>query len=137
MKTEIKKSELREHLEGLSNSDLVNLWNVYCQENNCPDDEIYCNDEEFFSIFFDNDVIGAVRAASYGDFNFSHDYVCFNGYANLDSFNDPNDKNSPFDISSLVDAIEESPENYDIEFEDEEDEEDEDDYQIEDEKTEE
>lgn len=50
--------------------------------------EYWDNDEEFFDTFFHNDPMGAVRAAYYGDYNFNDDFVRFNGYANLESFND-------------------------------------------------
>ena len=46
------------------------------------------NDEEFFDTFFHNDPTEAVRAAYYGDYNYCDDYVKFNGYGNLESFND-------------------------------------------------
>ena len=46
------------------------------------------NDEEFFDTFFHNDPMEAVRASYYGNYNYCDDYVRFNGYANLESFND-------------------------------------------------
>ena len=46
------------------------------------------NDEEFFDTFFHNDPMEAVRSSYYGDYNYCDDYVRFNGYANLESFND-------------------------------------------------
>lgn len=46
-------------------------------------------------------------------------YVIFNGYGNLESFDEPRDKIS---LSDIVDDILENPYNYDIELEDEEDE---------------
>ena len=49
--------------------------------------EAYPNDEDFFNTFYSHDVAEAVRAALYGDYSFSDDYVGFNGYGNLVSFN--------------------------------------------------
>ena len=46
------------------------------------------NDDEFFNTFFYNNPTEAVRAAYYGDYKYCDDYVRFNGYANLESFND-------------------------------------------------
>lgn len=46
------------------------------------------NDEEFFNVFFEGDVMEAVRAISFGDYNYQDDYVLFNGYGNIDSYND-------------------------------------------------
>lgn len=107
-----------EYLEGLSNDELVSIHNEYCQSINDSDNEIFNNDEEFFEMFFSGKVVEAVRAASYGNFQFNHDYVKFNGYANLDSFNNPSDN---IDISEIADDILENERNYyDIELEDEE-----------------
>ena len=50
--------------------------------------EYWDNDEEFFDTFFHNDPMEAVRSSYYGDYNYCDDYVRFNGYANLESFND-------------------------------------------------
>lgn len=49
--------------------------------------EAYPNDEDFFDTFFSHDVMGAVRAIQYGDYNLNDDYVGFDGYGNLVSFN--------------------------------------------------
>lgn len=46
------------------------------------------NDEEFFNVYFDNNVNEAVRATQYGDYNYCDDYVIFNAYGNLDTINE-------------------------------------------------
>lgn len=46
------------------------------------------NDEDFFETVFYNNPMEAVRATQYGDYNFMDDYIMFNGYGNLDSYND-------------------------------------------------
>lgn len=122
MKTIIKNDfeAIKDYLNDLSSSELVSIHNEYCNNNNM-DDTIYSNDEEFFSTFFDNDVIKAVRAASYGEYKFSDEWVMFNGYANLESFDYPNDR---IDITELANNIQDNPNNYDIELEEEEEEED-------------
>lgn len=73
-------------INDMNESQLIELNNDYCTSTSYHDDEIYTNDEEFFSTYFENDVIGAVRAASYGNYSYSHNYVKFNGYGNLESF---------------------------------------------------
>ena len=50
--------------------------------------EYYENDEQFFNTFFYNNPTEAVRSTYYGDYNYCDDYVRFNGYGNLVSFND-------------------------------------------------
>ena len=74
--------------ENLSDNEKVSLWNEYCSEESI-DSEIFTNDDEFFEMFFANDVIKAVQATQYGKYNYSDDYVMFDGYGNLDSFNNP------------------------------------------------
>jgi hypothetical protein len=73
-------------INDMNEAELVQLNNEYCEAANYHDEEIFVNDEDFFSTFFEKDVIGAVRAVSYGSYNYSHNYVKFNGYGNLESF---------------------------------------------------
>ena len=65
-------------------SEKVAVHNAYAREN-CPDDEVFENDEEFFNLFFEGKPFEAVRSAFFGHYEYSHNYVWFNGYANLDS----------------------------------------------------
>ena len=50
--------------------------------------EYWNNDDDFFNTFFYNNPTEAVRSAYYGDYNYCEEYVKFNGYGNLVSFND-------------------------------------------------
>lgn len=108
----------RDQLDQLSNSELLVVHNIYVEKCNYPDDAIYDNDEYFFEEYFGNDVIGAVRAVTYGNYNYSHKYVKFDGYGNLessDSIEDfidldgiENDIENNYDsYSSYIDEIEE------------------------------
>ena len=45
----------------------------------------YENDDNFFNTYFSNNVIEAVRAVSFGDYNYSDDFVKFDAYGNLES----------------------------------------------------
>lgn len=89
--------QIIELLENCDSNEIMQVNNVYCQHNNYPDDEIYNNDEEFFDTFFQKS-IDAVRAVSYGSYNYSHDYVSFNGNGNLDSYD-------YLDTNNLVDTV--------------------------------
>ena len=63
--------------------------------------EAYPNDEDFFGTFFSHDVMKAVRAVHFGDYNYNDEYVRFNGYGNLESF-------SHYEyINELTDEVEE------------------------------
>jgi len=75
-----------EQINNLSESELIELNNLYCQSIG-SEDEIYGNDEYFFETFFSGNVNEALRAAHFGTYNWSHEYVKFNGYGNLESFN--------------------------------------------------
>lgn len=43
------------------------------------------NDEEFFNTYYPENAMEAVRAACYGDYNYTDDYVRINAYGNLES----------------------------------------------------
>ena len=56
--------------------------------NNCLCDLIvFDNDEEFFDVFFDSR-LDIVRAICYGNYNYSDEYVNFDGYGNLVSYDE-------------------------------------------------
>lgn len=111
---------ITEFLNECNNDTLVNFHNIMCQNQNNSDSEIFQNDEDFFQTYFSDKLMEAIRAISYGDYNYSHEFVMFDGYANLQSFNDP----EPYiDIPEIAEDIQNSPSGYDIELEDEEEEE--------------
>lgn len=45
------------------------------------------NDEEFFETFYGDDIMGAVRAVCYGEYNYTDEYVKINAYGNLETTN--------------------------------------------------
>lgn len=117
MKTMIKNTReaVQEYIDSLTTDELVNVWNDYAREA-YPDDEIYFNDEEFFNVYFEGKVLEAVRAVSYGEYRYTDEYVIFNGYGNLETFNDPSNH---IDMQLLVDDVLENPSRYNIELEEE------------------
>lgn len=58
----------------------VNSW-----DSSLENLEYYENDDNFFNTYFNNNVIEAVRAVSFGDYNYSDDYVRLDAYGNLES----------------------------------------------------
>lgn len=48
----------------------------------------YENDEDFFNAFFSDNPMEVARATFYGNYKYCDQYVRFNGYGNLDSFDD-------------------------------------------------
>ena len=71
-------------LEGLDDATIINMHNIYCMNASLKDGTIYINDEEFFETFF-TVALDAVRSVCYGEYNYTDNYVVFNGYGNLDS----------------------------------------------------
>jgi len=99
MKRETLVQKIIEEINAFDSDELVNLNNWYCDETDCPDDQIYSNDANFFADYFDGNVLEAVRAVSYGDYNYTHDWVKFNGYGNLETMD-------RIDTDDLVDSVE-------------------------------
>lgn len=69
------------------NIDLLDLVNeINCWDGSLENLQVYENDEEFFSIYFDKNPMEVARAITYGDYHYMDDYVGFNGYGNLISY---------------------------------------------------
>ncbi len=97
-------------------SQLLSFHNIMCS-NDRSNDEIYDNDEDFFKMMFDGKIYEAVRAVYYGNYKYMDEFVQFNAYGNLDSFNSVEDV---IDLVELADDILENEDDYsdDIDFED-------------------
>jgi len=99
------KETIIAQIKGMSSAEIMDLNNLLCEELSHPDGIIYNNDNEFLTMAFGSDVLRAVQATFYGNYNYSHDYVMFNGYGNLDSFGYLNHDNL-FDIlDNIADYI--------------------------------
>jgi hypothetical protein len=79
--------ELITIIDDMTELELMDLNNTYCQSANIHDSEIYMNDEETLEMFFGNNILRAIQATQYGKYNYHDKYIIFNGYGNLDSFN--------------------------------------------------
>lgn len=100
-----------EAIHKMDELELVELNNLYALEiQNNPDGEVFANDEEFFNML-GWDGLRVAQAIHFGDYNYSHEWVTFDGYANFKSY-------SFFrvdDLCELVETIAESiTENYNI-----------------------
>lgn len=112
MSKTIQQAWVENFLTELSDSELVSIHNDWCDENN-GDDTIYNNDEDFFETYFSGKVMDAVRAIAFGEYEFNHDYVMFNGYANLESFDRVSDHVDIAELASWV-LNEDSMSEYDM-----------------------
>ena len=97
--------KIRAALDDLTVSEKIALHNDYCD----GDDYIYDMGEfdEIMDGRTPSDIAGRIF---YGDFNPWHSYFQFNGYANLESFDDWNVDEHVFlsDIANYIDRNEES-----------------------------
>lgn len=103
----VVRNLLIELLENLTDSELMSIFrdcNSYDGSFDFAD--YYENDEDFFNLFFENKPDEAVRAVCYGDYRYSDDFVRFNAYGNLESFNGYDVKEAAREyIAELADYI--------------------------------
>lgn len=74
-----------EVINNMSEAELVELNNAYCEAINDMDSIVYSNDEEFFNLI-NFSGLRVAQATFYGDYNYSHDWVTFDGYGNFKSY---------------------------------------------------
>jgi len=91
----------------LDNCNLMEIvYEINSYGGDLEDLKYYSNDEEFFDIFFTEDKMELVRALSFGNYNFSDDYVKFNAYGNLESANSFEiNKQLEDSISEIVESL--------------------------------
>jgi hypothetical protein len=82
----------------MDSQELIQLNNEYCESINAVDDQVFSNDEDFLNTFFYNNPDSLARAISYGEYHYSHNFVRFNGYGNLESFD-------YFDTDDLIELV--------------------------------
>jgi hypothetical protein len=86
MNTQTPTQQIIDIINDMTETDLICLNAEYCEACNYSGNDIYNNDEQFFEDHFSGNIMEVVRAISYGDYDYHHDYVIFNGYGNLESF---------------------------------------------------
>jgi hypothetical protein len=109
-----------EEINCFDSDQLVQLNNTYCDNVNCPDDQIYSNDANFFADNF-SDMMEAVRAVSYGDYNYTHDWVTYNGYGNLVTMSSVGTDDLCENIEIIAENVSENFSDYDYLFDIDED----------------
>lgn len=62
------------------------------------------NDEDFFNTYYADDIMGAVRAVCYGEYNFTDEYVKINAYGNLETTNYIQDELEGY-VDEIVDHL--------------------------------
>ena len=88
---ELSRQAVIDYFENCDGSTFYTAYELVCAINSYDGslDEIsyYCNDDDFFDMMFGTNVLDAVRAVCYGDYNYQDDYVRFDAYGNLESAN--------------------------------------------------
>ena len=78
------KEYLLDHLDELEQlATSINAWNGELEHL-----MVLENDEEFFNTWYNNKPMEAVKASYYGEYKYNDAYVRFDGYGNLESFNE-------------------------------------------------
>lgn len=109
----MNKEKITELILEMNSNEILELNNRFCEIAHYHDDFIYCNDEDFFETWGASGYEVA-RSTFYGNYNFSHDFVRFDGYGNLESL-------SYLDSNCLPDLVDNIAEFIQDNFEDFED----------------
>lgn len=105
------REQIKDAIKVMTDLDIMQLNNTFCDISSYVGLYIYINDEDFFQDYFKNR-IDIARAISYGDYRFSDEYVRFDGYGNLESM-DFLDLNDLADcVDNIADSVEENWNNY-------------------------
>lgn len=95
---------VKEALNTLSDDDILQLWNEYCDETSSGDN-IYLNDDEFLTNRMPDDKPELCRLLTYSkEYNLRDCYVWYDGYGNLES-GDYFKASNGFDIEDLADWL--------------------------------
>lgn len=115
----MKQNEIIEviidQINSMNEQELLNLNNAYCDSCNCMDNYIHNNDEEFF------DMLGwsglrVAQATFYGDYNYSHAYLTFDGYGNFQSYDHLTTDNLADLVETIAEYIAENTEDFQFLF---------------------
>lgn len=81
-----KAEKIEQLIKDMSESELIEINNAYCDAIR-SEDYVHANDEHFFDTYFAGaSPLEVLQRAHFGDYNWSHECVRFNGYGNLESF---------------------------------------------------
>ena len=87
-----------DEIYSMNENELIELNNIYCESCNYTDSHIYSNDEEFFEMLGWSG-LRVAQAVFYGDYNYSHEWITFNGYGNFETY-------AYFTTDNLIDLVE-------------------------------
>lgn len=97
----MSKENILDIIDSAGEAEIIAGWNYYCDETDRYEEKVYDNENETYEMMFGS-IDDALRAAYYGDFNYTDDYCCLNAYGNLNSFHCLSDGNCPIDKDELA-----------------------------------
>lgn len=97
--------QIKDVLVTMETAELIEVNNIFCDLMHYHDDVIYNHDEDFYSMFFGGNPMESARAAYYGEYNYHHEYVRFNGYGNLETFDYMTVNNLPDILDNICECI--------------------------------
>lgn len=80
------------------------ISDINSYDGNFDDIQWWENDEDFFDTYYADDIMGAVRAVCYGEYNFTDEYVRINAYGNLETTNYIQDELEGY-VDEIVDHL--------------------------------
>ena len=75
------KNDLVNEIHG---DELMEIWNDYCDDVGLHDDKVYYNDEDTLRMICE-DYMSVAQRITYGTYNYAHEYLTLNGYANFET----------------------------------------------------
>ena len=107
------KNNLIELLKDISEEDICDVWNAYIYEREDYDNEIFTSDR-FNEVCEGMDADTIACKVFFGDFNPTHNYFKFDGYANFKSSDWASDFVYYDDLADYILEHKEAFDNYDI-----------------------
>lgn len=99
--------QILERLNEMDNADLIAVHNKYCEAYGSMDNQIFENDDYFLETYFMNRPADLAMSIQYGDYRYSDEYVQFDGYGNLESFDYPDGHIFPEEIANYLEDLDE------------------------------
>ena len=104
---ETRRDAIREYIKNLRDYEQVDLWNEYCEAQNCDDDRIECM-EGFDDLFYGRSPLEIVRSLD-SSFNPNHAWFYFDGWGDICSTDYP--ENGIIQQDDIAEYIDESGDN--------------------------
>lgn len=96
-----KQEKIEILLEEMSDSELLGIFNIYCDNVNVYSEGVYSM-EDFDELMSGWKPWEIARSCFYGDFRPCDKYFSFNGYGNLISFDHINDEINIYEIAEYI-----------------------------------